>query len=131
MGLALRDQEAFDIVTGRSFDGAHVVSLDLEMQARRLTLELYGPLHAGDRTTYRAKITFFGTSALVIENEAGTFPESVGTSQLSLSYADDTDEGGAELRGRQPWSVLWNFDGLAYEEHAAVLVSLADDLSDR
>jgi hypothetical protein len=128
MSLSLRDQEAFDTVAGRSFDGAYVVSFDLEMQARRLTLELYGTLRRGDGATYRATITFFGTSALAVQNESGAFPESVGTSWFGLSYIDETDEGAAELRGRQPWSVLWNFDGLAYEEHAAVLVSLVDDL---
>jgi hypothetical protein len=128
MTLALRDREAFDLVSGRTFDNAYVVSLDLEMQARRLTLELYGTLRRGESATYRATVIFFGTSALDIQNEVGAFPESVGTSSLSLSYTDETDEGTAELRGRRPWALLWNFDGLAYEEHSAVLVSLADDL---
>jgi len=128
MSLALRDQEAFDLVASRTFDGAFVAALSLEMQARRLTLELYGRLRRGESETYRATLTFFGASALQIENDAGAFPESVGTSSLTLTYVDETDEGGAELRGRQPWALLWNFDGLAYEEHPAVLVSLADDL---
>lgn len=127
MSLSLRDQEAFDTVAGRSFDNAYVVSFALEMQARRLTLELYGALRRGDGTTYRATVTFFGTSALALENESGTFPESVGTSRFALSYIDETDEGTAELSGRRPWSVQWNFDGVAYEEQPAVLVSLGDD----
>ena len=128
MSIAQRDREAMDLVAARRFDDAYLVSSDLEMQARRLTLRAYGALHPADTTTYLATLTFFGASALGIENEAGVFPESVQLSSLALTYDDADDEGSAELRGRQAWALAWNFDGLAYEEHPAVLASLADDL---
>jgi hypothetical protein len=127
MSIAQRDREALDVVASRTFGGAFLVSLDFEMQARRLTLECYGPVHGGS-ATYLAKLTFFGTSAFGVENEAGSFPESVGIESFALTYADFEDQGSAELRGSKAWALFWTFDGLAYEEHAAVLASLADDL---
>ena len=127
MSIAARDQEALDLVASRTFEGAFVSSFALDMQARRLTLRLYGPLR-GNADTYAGTLTFFGASALGIENQTGIFPESVRVTSLALRYAESDDEGTAELRGRQAWALFWTFDGLAYEEHAAVLASLADDL---
>ncbi len=127
MSLSQRDRDALDVVAARAFGDSFVVSLDFEMQARRLTLALYGNFHGGG-TSYLAKVTFFGASAFGVENEAGAFPESVRLASFSLAYEEAGDEGSAELRGAQPWALSWTFDGLAYEEHAAVLASLADDL---
>ncbi len=127
MSIAPRDQEALGLVASRSFDGAYVSSVALDMQARRLTLRLYGTLRGGSET-YAAALTFFGASALGIENETGIFPESVRVASLALAYNEAEDEGTAELHGRQAWALFWTFDGLAYEEHPAVLASLADDL---
>jgi hypothetical protein len=127
MSMAARDREAFDLVSRRSFGGAFVASLEIEMQTRRLTLVLYGPLRPGDRTTYLGTVTFFGASAVALENNPKNFPESVGVSSFALSYDDDADIGRAELSGAQAWTRGWSFDGLAYEERAALVASLADD----
>jgi hypothetical protein len=127
VSLGARDREAFDLVRSRSFADAYVASLDLELQARRLTLRIYGSLRPSDASTVLATITFFGTGEFRIGNEAGAFPESVRLASLALAYDDASDRGSAELAGRAPWSSTFGFDGLAYEEHAAVLASLADD----
>ncbi len=127
MSLGTRDREAFDLVRSRAFADAYVASLDLELQARRLTLRIYGSLRANDASTLLATITFFGTCEFRIVNEAGAFPESVRLASLALAYDDTSDRGSVELAGRAPWSSSFAFDGLAYEEHAAVLASLADD----
>jgi len=122
-----RDREALDLVAQRRFAGCAIVEIGLEMSARRLSVGLYGKVRASDDATYRVTLTFFGISALSIENADGAFPQSVGLSALDLSYSDDDDEGSASLTGTSGWSLEWKFDGLAYEEHPAVLASLADD----
>jgi len=122
-----RDREALDLAAQRSFAGCAIVEIGLEMSARRLSVGLYGKIRPGDDATYRVTLTFYGISALSIENAAGAFPQSVGLSALHLGYSDDDDEGSASLTGTSGWSLEWKFDGLAYEEHPAVLASLADD----
>jgi hypothetical protein len=128
MTLGQRDQEAFDLVASRSFADAYLLSLDLEMLARRLTVKLYGPLRAGQADTYLGTLTFFGTSAFGGANPGSTFPDSAHASGLTLSYGDNEEAGSAELRGSEGWSFAWSFDGLAYEEHPAILTSLVDDV---
>jgi hypothetical protein len=125
-----RDREALDLVATRSFAGCAIVDLSLEMLARRMSLSLYGKVRANDDTTYRATLTFFGVEALALDNASGSFPQSVGVRSLETSYSgddDEDDEGTAGIAGNSGWSLTWKFDGLAYEEHAAVLASLADD----
>jgi hypothetical protein len=127
LSIAQRDREALELAQRRSFGGAWLASLELELQARRLTLCVYGNLQGGGRDTYLAKLTFFGASAMRFENDAGAFPESVKLLSLELSFDDDEELGAAELRGARSWSLGWSFDGLSYEEHPAVMASLADD----
>lgn len=127
MSIAPRDREALDLVQRRSFSDAFVASLDLEMQARRLTVALYGPLQGGTQTLL-GTLRFFGASALALDNAAGTFPESVCITSLVLSYDDEADLGRAEMTGTAGWSFGWSFDGLAYDEYATVIASLADDV---
>ncbi len=127
MSAAARDQEALDVVASRSFGDAYVASLELDMQTRRLTVRVYGTLR-NDRATYLATLTFFGASTLVLDNADGAFPQSVRLASLALRYESIDDQGTAELRGASSWSSSWHFDGFAYEEHAAVLASLVDDL---
>ncbi len=126
MSAARRDLEALDVARSRSFDGTYVAAFELEMQVRRLTLRLYGSI--GTAGTQLATITFFGTSAVTLQNDAGSFPESVRVASLALENPDPDDVGSAVLTGQQGWSMAWSFDGLAYEEHPAVIASLADDL---
>ncbi len=126
VSITQRDREALDLVASRRFGESFVVSLDFEMQVRRLTLVLYGRVLGGS-ATYLARLTFFGTAGFGVENE-GAFPESVRVSDLALAYADEDESGSAELSGVQAWTLSWSFDGLAYEEHPAVLASLADEL---
>jgi hypothetical protein len=125
MSIAPRDREALDLVSRRTFSQAYVASLELEMQARRLTLALYGPLL--NNATVLGTITFFGASNLCVDNEAGAFPESVRVASLSVSYDDEADLGSAQLEGSAGWSAAWSFDGIAYAEFAAIIASLADD----
>jgi hypothetical protein len=125
--MAPRDREALNLVSRRSFAYAFVSSLDLEMQARRLTLGVYGNLQGGS-ITYLGTITFFGAGAMTLENDAGTFPQSVAIASLTVSYDDGTDEGSADLAGSGGWRCAWSFDGIAYAEVATVIASLADDL---
>jgi hypothetical protein len=127
MSIAPRDREALDLVSRRSFADAYVSSFDLEMQARRLTLGLYGRLLGGSATLL-GTATFFGASELTLENEAGTFPESVRVESLAVSYDDEADLGRADLVGSAGWKLVWSFDGIAYTEYAAVVASLADDV---
>jgi hypothetical protein len=127
MGMAPRDREAFDLVSARNFGNAFVASLEIEMQTRRLTLALYGEFLGKRQSTYLGTITFFGAAGLALENASSGFPASVRVSTFALSYDDETDIGHAELTGAQSWTLRWSFDGLAYEEHAALVVSLADD----
>ena len=130
MSLSGRDREAFELVAGRSFGDAYVASLDLELQARRLTVRFYGTLRRGERGTLLGTVTFFGAGDLRLDNASAAFPDSVGVASFALTYDDDADRGAAELRGRSAWSLAWAFDGVAYEEHPAVLASLADELPD-
>jgi hypothetical protein len=127
MSMAPRDREAFDLVSARSFGDAFVASFEIEMQTRRLTLALYGEFLGERHSTYLGTVTFFGAAGLALEHGSGAFPGSVRLSKFGLSYDDETDIGHAELTGAQPWTLRWSFDGLAYEEHAALVASLADD----
>ncbi len=126
MSIAPRDREALDLALQRSFGGSFVASFDLEMQTRRLTIGFYGPL-LGGRTTLLGTLRFFGASALVLENPEGAFPQSVRVNALELSYDDEAEVGAADLRGASGWLMGWSFDGIDYEEHPAVIASLADD----
>jgi hypothetical protein len=125
MSLAQRDREALDLVQSRSFGGAWLASLELELQTRRLTLRVYGPLQRGSQT-YLATLRFFGASFLHLANESDAFPDSVKLGSLSISF-DADDIGAASLEGASEWKLDWSFDGLSYEEHPAVIASLADD----
>lgn len=127
MSLAPRDQEALDVVALRTFTDAFVASLDIDMQTRRLTVRVYGRLRSDD-ATYLATLTFFGTSALALENAEDAFPNSVRITGFSVNYSQNDDDGAAELRGRSGWTLRWRFDGFAYEEHPSVIASLSDDL---
>ena len=113
MSLSGRDQEAYDLARGRTYQTSCLVSLDVEMQARRLTLEIYGALRGREPGTFRATLTFFGASALALTNDSGDFPESVRIDSLELSYDDTEDEGTVVLSGAQGWVLRWNFDGVA------------------
>jgi hypothetical protein len=126
MSMARRDAEAFAVAQQASYVNAFVVSVALEMQTRRLTLGLYGPLHGG-KTTYVATLAFFGTAAFEIENNDGAFPETVGVASFDLTYDEELGVGRAVLRGGRGWRLEWAFDGIAYEERAASIASLADD----
>ena len=73
-------------------------------------------------------MTFFGVEALSAENRGRRVPaKRGGSSSLDLTYSDEDDVGSASVTGNSDWALAWKFDGLAYEEHAAVLASLADD----
>jgi len=122
-----RDSDALRLATSRSFAGAFVVSCDLELQARRLTLRLYGALGGGNETRL-GTLTCFGTAGLVLENADGAFPQTVRLESLTLAMPDPDDAGSADLVGALNWRLAFAFDGLAYEEHPALLASLADDL---
>jgi hypothetical protein len=126
MSMAPRDREALDLVRGRSFAGTWLASLDLELQTRRLTLRIYGPLRTGSET-YLATLTFFGAAMLRVENDSEAFPESVSLTSLSIAYDDEEELGAASLTGTRTWSLAWSFDGLSYEEQPAVIASFADD----
>ncbi len=127
MSAERRDREALDLVAARNFEGCAIVEIGLEMLARRMSVGLYGRLRPGDATTYRAQMTFFGVEALSAENAGGGFPQSVAVKSLDLTYSDEDDVGSASVTGSSDWALAWKFDGLAYEEHAALLASLADD----
>ena len=127
MSLSTRDREAFELARSRTFGDAYVASIELELQARRLTVRFYGTLRRGDRATYLAAVTFFGAGELGIDNAEGAFPDSARLASVALSYDDEADRGFAELRGAGAWTLSWSFDGLAYEEHAATVASLADE----
>jgi hypothetical protein len=126
MSIAPRDREALDLALGRSFAGAWLASLDLELQTRRLTLRVYGPLQRGSQT-YLATLTFFGTSTLRLVNPSDAFPESVKVASMSIAYDDEEELGAASITGASDWTLGWSFDGLSYEEHPAVIASFADD----
>jgi hypothetical protein len=127
MSAAPRDRESLDLIATRRFGGAALTGFEIEMQARRMHLRVYGELR-GDGQTYGATVTFFGVSALVIENETGIFPESVLLDALEIAYSDSDDIGSVEMRGRSSWTMAWSFDGIAYQEAPAVVSSYRDDL---
>jgi hypothetical protein len=127
MSAAPRDRESLDLITTRRFRGAALTGWEIEMQARRMHLRLYGELR-GDGQTYAARVTFFGVSALAVENATGVFPESVLLDELEVTYSDTDEIGSVEMRGRSSWTVRWSFDGIAYQEHPAVASSYRDDL---
>jgi hypothetical protein len=127
MSAAPRDRESLDLIATRRFDGAALTGFEIEMQARRMHLRLYGDLRA-DGQSYLATVTFFGVSALVIENQTGIFPESVLLDALEISYSETEDIGSVEMRGRSSWTMFWSFDGIAYQEQPAVVSSYRDDL---
>jgi hypothetical protein len=124
--MAARDREALDLVQSRGFANTWLASLDLELQARRLTLRVYGALHRGTET-HLATLTFFGVSLLQLENSDDAFPESVEVRSFAIAYDDAQEVGTAGLHGARDWKLGWSFDGLSYEEHPAVIASLADD----
>jgi len=126
MSMAPRDAEAFAVAQQATYANAFVVSFALEMQTRRLTLGLYGALHGG-RATHVATLVFFGTAAFEIDNSDGAFPETAGVASFALTYDDELGIGRAELHGIRGWKLEWAFDGIAYEERAALIASLADD----
>ncbi len=127
MAADARDREALDLLRSRTFVDCALVALDLDMQTRRLTLRVYGVLRTDDATTVLATLTFFGTSALAIDGAATSFPQSARIVGIAITYADDDDTGTVEVSGRAGWSVRFSFEGVAFEEHAAVLASLTDD----
>lgn len=127
MAADVRDREALDLLESRTYVDCALVALDLDMQTRRLTLRCYGALRAGDATTFLATLTFFGMRALAIENLDGAFPRRAWLASLAVAYASDDDEGTVELVGRAAWTLHFAFEGVACEEHSAVLASLADD----
>ena len=128
MAADARDREALDLLASRTFVDCALVALDLDMQTRRLTLRVYGALRTDDATTTTiATLTFFGTSGLGIDGAAASFPQSAPIVALAIAYADEEDAGTIEVRGRAGWSIRFSFEGVGYEEHAAVLASLADD----
>jgi hypothetical protein len=126
VSLGTRDLEAFALASSRTFADAYLASFALEAQTRRLVLGFYGPLRRGDRATYLGTVTFFGTSDLRIENASGAFPDSVRLASVEFAYDDDAERGSARARGAD-WSIALHFDGLAYDEHAAVVASFADE----
>ncbi len=127
MSLAPRDLEALDLLRSRSFGNAYLAAFDIEMQARRLTVHLYGALRGGDAATYLGAATFFGAGELGVENGDAAFPDSARLANVELSYDDENERGSARVRGARAWTLSWSFEGLAYEEHPAVLASLADE----
>ena len=127
MAADARDREALDLLASRTFVNCALVALDLDMQTRRLTRRVYGALRSSDATTTIATLTFFGTSGLGIDGAAASFPQSARIVAIAIAYADDADTGTVAVSGRAGWSIRFSFEGVAYEEHAAVLASLADD----
>jgi hypothetical protein len=127
MAADARDREALDLLVARTFVDCALVALDLDMQTRRLALRVYGALRTADATTVIATLTFFGTSAVAIGGAATSFPQSARIVAIAIAYADDDDAGTVEVSGRAGWVMRFSFEGVAFEEHAAVLASLADD----
>ncbi len=127
MAADARDRDALDLLASRTFADCALVALDLDMQTRRLTMRVYGALRASDATTVVATLTFFGTSALGIEGVTTSFPQSARIAEIAMTYADDDDAGTVVVNGRAGWSMQFSFEGVACEEHAAVVASLVDD----
>jgi len=127
--MSRRDADAFEVAARCAFGDAFLASLAIDMQTRRLTLGVYGALHGGTATQL-ATLMFFGVNELVCENDDGRFPESVHVAKFDLSYDDDLASGRADLRGARGWRLGWSFEGIAFEERAATIASLADDDAD-
>jgi hypothetical protein len=129
--MADRDDEAYRVIAQRSFERAALAGVRVDMTTRRTTVVLYGPLQGGS-TTYLATVTFFGTDAFTIASEAGAFPRGAQLSRAQITYAESADDasGTARFEGRSGWTLAFAFDGVSYEEHPAVLASLADEIED-
>lgn len=127
MAADARDREALDLLGSRTFVNCALVALDLDMQTRRLTLRVYGALRPSDALTVLATLTFFGMRGFAIDGAAVSFPQSARIVAIAIGYADDDDAGTVAVSGRAGWSIRFSFEGVAYEEHAAVVASLADD----
>ncbi len=126
--MSTRDLEALDIARSRSLGRSYLASFDLEMQARRLSVRFYGTLGGPTGGTFLATLTFFGVGELGLENADGTFPDSASVATVDFAdYEEVSERGFVEVRGSQGWALSWSYDGLAYEEHPAVLASLADE----
>jgi len=126
MTMSARDKDAFEQLVARDYHGAYLVSLSLEMAARRLTIDFYGKL-GPTNDTFRATAVFFGTNAFTALNPSSTFPDSVEIASFDLWYDDVAEEGTAELRGRKDWTLSWHYEGLSFGAHPAVLSSLTDE----
>ena len=72
-------------------------------------------------------LTFSGRAILAIDGTATSFPKSARIVAIAIAYADDADTGAVAVSGRSGWSIRFSFEGVAYQELAAVLASLADD----
>jgi hypothetical protein len=127
VSLAPRDVEALELFRSRTFGTSALASFEIELQARRLCVRFYGALRSGDRATYLGAATFFGAGELNVANADAAFPDSARVSSVEVTYDDELDRGTARVNGARAWTLSWTFDGLAYEEHAAVLASLADE----
>ncbi len=127
MAADARDRDALDLLASRTFTDCALAALDLDMQTRRLTLRVYGAIRADDSGSFLATMTFFGTSALAIDGAAPSFPQSARIVAIAIAYAEDDEEGTVAVSGRVGWSMRFSFEGVAFEEHAAVVASLADD----
>jgi hypothetical protein len=142
MSLGARDAEAFEFANLRifsesAFTDRFLVGLDLEMQTRRLTLNVYGlslaettpNRFATPNVTFVYVVTFFGVADLALEqgSEGGAFPQSARIDGLSLAYDDDADLGHVHVAGTRGWTLDFAFDGMAIEETPGTVLSLVDD----
>jgi len=126
MAADARDREALDLLASRTFADAALVSFALDLQTRRLTLCCYGALGRGNVSTVLATLIFFGTASLASGGEP-TCPQSARLAALRVRYDAADDEGFARVEGRSGWTLQFRFAGFAFEEHPAILASLADD----
>jgi hypothetical protein len=142
MSLGARDAEAFEFANLRifsesAFTDRFLVGLDLEMQTRRLTLNVYGlslaettpNRFATPNVTFVYVVTFFGVADLALAqgSEGGAFPQSARIDGLSLAYDDDADLGHVHVAGTRGWTLDFAFDGMAIEETPGTVLSLVDD----
>jgi hypothetical protein len=129
--MAERDDEAYRVISQRSFERAALAGIKVEMTTRRTTIVLYGTLQGGS-ATYLGTVTFFGTDALSIASESGSFPRSAQLARGRITYRESLDEpnGFAEFEGRAGWTLAFAFDGISYDEHPAFVASLADEGED-
>ncbi len=126
MATDARDREALDLIATRTFADCALVALELDMQTRRFTLRVYGSLRSADATVL-ATLTFFGTRGLATGGATAAFPSRAQVATLDVTYADDDETGSVDVRGRVGWTLAFTFEGIAYQEHPAVLASLVDD----